>query len=78
MGGCINGVCFGFGNVDCGMLNQPPASPSCRLYEPEAVGAIGAYAPEGAQRAWRIVHPLSGYVHLSASLVGPSYVLVFY
>ena len=25
----------------------PPASPSCRLYEPEAVGAIGAYAPEG-------------------------------
>jgi hypothetical protein len=26
---------------------QPPASPSCRLYESEAVGAIGAYAPEG-------------------------------
>ena len=26
---------------------RPPASPSCRLYEPEAVGAIGAYAPEG-------------------------------
>ena len=30
---------FRFGIVDCGMLNQPPASPSCRLlYEPEAVG----------------------------------------
>jgi hypothetical protein len=27
---------------------RPPASPSCRLYEPEAVGAIGAYAPEGS------------------------------
>jgi len=29
---------------------RPPASPSCRLYEPEAVGAIGAIgacAPEG-------------------------------
>jgi len=26
----------------------PAASPSCRLYEPEAVGAIGAYAPEGS------------------------------
>jgi hypothetical protein len=25
----------------------PPASPSCRLYETEAGGAIGAYAPEG-------------------------------
>ena len=48
------GLGQGFGNVDCGMLNQPLASPSCRLYEPEAVGAIGAYAPEGAQRAWRI------------------------
>ena len=24
---------------------RPPASPSCRLYEPEAVGAIGAYPP---------------------------------
>jgi hypothetical protein len=27
---------------------RPPASPSCRLYEPEAVAAIGAYAPEGS------------------------------
>ncbi len=26
---------------------RAPASPSCNLYEPEAVGAIGAYAPEG-------------------------------
>jgi hypothetical protein len=29
---------------------RPPASPSCRLYEPEAVGAIGAYAPEGRRK----------------------------
>ncbi len=33
------------GKVELGM--RPPASPSCRLYEPEAVGAIRAYAPEG-------------------------------
>ena len=32
-------------NAEVGMW--PPASPSCRLYEPEAVGVIGAYAPEG-------------------------------
>ena len=31
-------------NSEVGM--RPPASPSSRLYEPEAVGAIGAYAPE--------------------------------
>jgi len=24
---------------------RPPASPSCRLYEPEAIGARGAYPP---------------------------------
>jgi len=29
---------------------RPPASPSCRLYEPEAVGAIWAYAPEGSRK----------------------------
>ena len=27
-------------NVEC--VRRPPASPSCRIYEPEAVGAIGA------------------------------------
>ena len=32
---------------------RPPASPSCRLYEPEAVGAIGAYAPEGSRKEWK-------------------------
>jgi len=26
---------------------RPPASPSCRLYELEAEGVIGAYAQEG-------------------------------
>ena len=31
-------------NSEVGM--RPPASPSCRLYEPEAVGAIWAFAPE--------------------------------
>jgi hypothetical protein len=36
----------GVRNGECGM--RPPASPSCRLYEPEAVGAIGVYAPEGS------------------------------
>jgi len=30
---------------------RPPASPSCRLYEPEAAGAIGTYAPEGRGNA---------------------------
>jgi hypothetical protein len=34
---------------ECGI--GPPASPSCRLYEPEAVGAIDAYAPEGRRKA---------------------------
>ncbi len=29
----------------------PPASPSCRLYEPEAVGVIGACAPEGMRNS---------------------------
>jgi hypothetical protein len=42
-------------NSEVGM--RPPASPSCRLYEPEAIGAIGAYAPEGRRKkAWRIEH----------------------
>jgi hypothetical protein len=27
-----------------------PASPSCRLYEPEAVEVIGTYAPEGMRK----------------------------
>jgi hypothetical protein len=40
----------GMGKWECGSWNvevgmRPPASPSCRLYEPEAVGAIGAYPP---------------------------------
>ena len=35
----------GMRKLKCGM--RPPASPSCRLYEPEAVGDRGAYAPEG-------------------------------
>jgi len=34
---------------ECG--SRPPASPSCRLYEPEAGGAIVAYAPEGMRNA---------------------------
>jgi hypothetical protein len=33
----------GPGISECGL--RPPASPSCRPYEPEAVGAIGAYPP---------------------------------
>jgi hypothetical protein len=39
-------------NGEVGMRNKggkgirPPASPSCRLYEPEAIGAY-AYAPAG-------------------------------
>jgi hypothetical protein len=36
---------------ECGM--RPPASPSSRLYEPEAVGAIGAYAAEGRRKKSR-------------------------
>ena len=45
----------GSGNAEWGILNgevgmRPPASPSCRLYEPEAVGVIGAYAPEGMRK----------------------------
>ena len=39
-----------FSIADCGL--RPPASPSCRLYEPEAVGAIGAYAPEGRRESF--------------------------
>jgi len=35
-------------NAEVGM--RPPASLSCRLYELEAVGAIGAYAPEGIRK----------------------------
>ena len=31
---------------------RPPASPSCRLYEPEAVGAIGAYPPACKPTGW--------------------------
>ncbi len=59
---------FGRWNSECGKSEwgkseggrRPPASPSCRLYEPEAVGAIGAYAPEGMgnlkHRAKSIAH----------------------
>jgi hypothetical protein len=38
----------------------PPASPSCRLYEPEAVGAIGAYASEGSGNAECGLRPVGG------------------
>ena len=31
---------------------RPPASPSCRLYEPEAIGAY-AYAPAGIRKERR-------------------------
>jgi hypothetical protein len=34
-------------NAEFGM--RPPASPSCRLYEPEAIGAY-AYAPAGMRK----------------------------
>ena len=30
---------------------RPPASPSCRLYEPEAAGTKGAWAPEGNRKS---------------------------
>ena len=33
--------------LDTDFGRWPPASPSCRLYEPEAVGATGACALEG-------------------------------
>jgi len=39
---------------------QPPASPSYRLCEPEAIGVIGAYAPEGfcpASPSYRLCEP---------------------
>jgi hypothetical protein len=32
---------------------RPPASPSCRLYEPEARGAIGAYPPAWKPMAYK-------------------------
>jgi len=41
--------------VEVGM--RPPASPSCRLYEPEAVGAIEAYAPEGIRKLINDLNP---------------------
>ena len=42
-----DGFEFGSGNyLNSEVGKRPPASPSCRLYEPEAVGAIGDYAPE--------------------------------
>jgi hypothetical protein len=37
----------GVGNSEVGM--RPPASPSCRLSEPEAIGAH-AYAPAGMRK----------------------------
>jgi hypothetical protein len=52
-------------NAECGMRNgevgkwngevgmRPPASPSCRLYEPEAVGVIGAYPPAWKPMAYK-------------------------
>jgi len=36
---------------------RPPASPSYRLYEPEAIGAIGAYAPEGNRKKAKPMAP---------------------
>jgi hypothetical protein len=36
---------------------RPPASPSCRLFEPEAGGAKGAYAQEG-----KIGRQMSGFI----------------
>ncbi len=45
---------------------RPPASPSCRLYEPEAVGAIRAYAPEGMRDLkLDVIADLGGTLRLS-------------
>ena len=54
---------FRFRLSDFGM--RPPASPSCRLSEPEAVGAKGACAPEGIRKAECGLRPLRA--------VGPIY-----
>jgi len=34
------------------LWNGPPASPSCRVNEPEAAGAIGAYPPACKPTGW--------------------------
>ena len=39
------------GSAEVGM--RPPASPSCRLYEPEAIGVKGAYPPACKPMAYK-------------------------
>ncbi len=41
---------------------RPPASPSCRLYKPEA---IGAYAPEGRRKKLKVRGWEGGKVRLN-------------
>jgi len=43
------------GKKEFGM--RPPASPSCRLFEPEAIGDIGACAPEASRKKAKPMEP---------------------